>query len=341
MKKYKVAVVGCGGRSAAHIESHKNIKGSEVTACFDISAEKREAAAAKYGLKAYKSIDEMLRAEKPDIVHLVTGPETRVELMTKVSDAGVPLCAVEKPIAAGVDDWRALCKLEASSKTKFAVSHQVRWQKDLSKCREALASGKLGKILFLEMTAGMNLAGQGTHTLNYGRMMLGDPLVTSVFGQVSGWDETYAGHGAPLCSEAYLEFESGHRALWTSGPVSPFCGDPKVNWQHVRVAAYAERGRALYEEFGKWEIVSGAKTERGDYGGMDEWGKKNFAAQEGLSRAMINWLEGGDAPGTSLKASLHEWRVILALYQSSLDRKPVKLDGFEPGPGLVEKIKNN
>jgi hypothetical protein len=34
---------------------------------------------------------------------------------------------VEKPIATGVTDWRALCELERTGGTRFAVNHQLRW----------------------------------------------------------------------------------------------------------------------------------------------------------------------------------------------------------------------
>jgi predicted dehydrogenase len=199
-------------------------------------------------------------------------------------------------------------------------------------------SGDLGKTLFLDISAGMNISGQGTHTLNYGRSLIGDPKVVRVFGQISGWDSEDSGHPAPLCSEALLDFDNGCRGLWTSGPVSPRCGDPETTWQHVRVAAYAEKGRVNYEEFANWQVVCGSESEEGNFGGMDEWSQKNVEAQGGLSRAMFEWLEGGAPVGTNLKTSLHEWAVILALYQSSIEHRPIELDGYEPDPDLMNKF---
>ncbi len=337
---YKAVVVGCGGRAPDHIEAYQHLSNAKVVACCAPSARRRDPLAAKYGLRAYADAAEMIRAEKPDIVHLITWPDTRVALMTLVSDLGVPLCTVEKPIATGVADWRCLRQLEANSSTKFAVCHQVRWQPYLVKCQQALRSGRLGGVLFLDLSAGMNIAGQGTHTLNYGLSLNGDAPVTRVFGNANGWDTSDPGHPGPVTTEAYLTFANGVRGLWTSGVTSPRCGDPSTVWQHVRMAAYAERGRVLFEEFGRWEIAGPDGVECGDFGGMEAWGRNNWLAQAAFHQAMFDWLEDGrKVPGTSLKQSLHEWAVVLALYQSALTRAPVDMAAFDPPDDLVEQYR--
>jgi predicted dehydrogenase len=341
---YKAAIIGCGHRAPAHIEAYQHIPGAEVVACCAPTPTRRDALAAKYGLHAYAGIGEMVRAERPDIVHLVTWPDTRVSLMTEVAELGVPLCTVEKPIATGVPDWRQLCALEARSKTRFAVCHQVRWHPYLMPCQDALRSGRLGRVRFLDISAGMNIAGQGTHTLNYGMSLMGDVPVASVFGNAHGWDAADPGHPGPATTEAYLTFADGGRGLWVSGFTSPRCGDPTTTWQHVRVAAYADNGRVLYEEFGRWEIVGpdGGPDAgwRGDFGGMDTWRANNLRAQAGFHRAMFDWLEDDrKAPGTNLRQSLHEWAVVLALYQSALERRPVELADFDPPDDLVERFR--
>lgn len=337
MKPYRAVVIGCGGRAPAHIEAYELIPNASVVACSAPSARRREPLAAKYGLRAYADPAEMIRAEQPDIVHLVTWPDTRVELMSLVAELGVPLCTTEKPLAGGVKDWRALVALEKNSKTKFGVCHQMRWQPHLVKCQQALQSGLLGEIKFLDISAGMNIAGQGTHILNYGMSLAGDVPIVRVFASASGWDAADAGHPGPAATEAYLIFANGLRGLWTSGWVSPRCGDPDVFWQHVRAAAYAERGRVLYEEFGRWEIMGQDTEERGSFGSMAEHARNNKIAQAGFHQAMFDWLEDDQkVPGTSFKQSLHEWQVVLAMYQSALERRPVDMKDFDPPDTLIE-----
>ena len=55
---------------------------------------------------------------------------------------------------------------------------------------------------------------------------------------------------------------------------------------------------------------------------------------------MFDWLEDERrAPGTNLRQSLHEWAVVLALYQSALERRPVELTDFDPPDELVERFR--
>jgi len=336
--EYRAVLIGCGSRAPAHVDCYEQIPGARVVACCAPSPERRDALARRYGIKAYSDPAEMIQSESPHIVHLVTWPNTRVQLMSVVSKHRVPLCTVEKPIATAVSDWKQLVELEATTSTKFAVCHQFRWQPDLVRCQEAVRSGQIGKPLFLDMSAGMNIAGQGTHTLNYGRSLIGDPLVKEVFGSAHGWDTSDEAHPGPVETEAHLVFENGVRGLWTSGPVSPRCGDPSTVWQHVRAAAYGDRGYALYEEFGNWAVTGPSGIVGGEYGGPANHARNNRIAQAAFHRAMFEWLEGGPAPGTNLNTSLHEWKVVLALYQSAVDRRPIQMDGFEPADDLVNRF---
>jgi predicted dehydrogenase len=283
----------------------------------------------------------MIRKEQPDIVHLVTWPNARVELMSLVSDLKVPLCTVEKPIACGVSDWLALRKLEKATSTRFAVCHQFRWYPHLIRCQQAIASGTMGEVTFLDISAGMNIAGQGTHTLNYGRSLLGRARVQSVFGSATGFSTDDTGHPAPDTTIAQLTFDNGVRGLWSSGSVSPRCGaDPTTVWQHVRVAAYAERGRVNFEEFGKCEIISPIGSDITEWSGMEAWQVGNQLAQARFHQAMFYWLETGEAPGTSLDESLHEWAVVLAVYQSALERRVVEMATFSPPEDLFDRLRS-
>ena len=334
----KTALIGCGGRSSAHIDAYQHIPGAELTACYAPSPQRREPLAAKYGIRAYDDVEKMIRAEKPDMVHIVTPPDVRVQIMTLVSDLGVPLCTVEKPVAIAVRDWFALRELEARSSTKFAVCHQFRWQPHLMKCQEAAAASITG-LRFLDISAGLNIANQGTHSLNYGRSLIGDPRVLRVFGTVGALDQRDVRHVSPDSSAAMLTFDNGIRGMWTSGGVSPRVGDPEVDWQHVRVSAYGPQDWVNYEEFGRWDIVVADRTDGGDWGGPDEWRRNNDLAQAGFHQAMFDWLEDDTKPpGTNLEISLHEWKTVLALYESALTRRPVELEDFEPDEGLVDRL---
>ena len=134
-----------------------------LVACANLSnAERRQKFALTYGITGYADAKEMIEKERPDLVHIVTMPDQLVPLMRMVSDLGVTACLVEKPIACGIEDWQELCQLEASSETKFGVGKQFRWHPRLEDCRQALRSGDLGDLLWINFFARMNLSAQGT-----------------------------------------------------------------------------------------------------------------------------------------------------------------------------------
>jgi len=63
-KEYRVVVVGCGGRSRAHILPYQYIENAKVVACCAPSPERRDKLAAEFGLHAYASAKEMIAKEK-------------------------------------------------------------------------------------------------------------------------------------------------------------------------------------------------------------------------------------------------------------------------------------
>jgi len=337
-KVYRSAIVGCGGRSAWHAKAYKLISRGELLACCDLDAERRQSYAREFGIRPYADALEMIKKEEPDLVHIVTPPNVRIELMRVISDNSVPACIVEKPICCEVSDWKKLCELEDKTKTKFAVNHQIRWQPNFMRCQEALNSGKLGKLLFLDFSAGMNISGQGTHILDYAMSLNQDTPAVRVFGAASGDKEMKTVHPAPDTTIAQILFANGVYGMWNNGDTAPRTIDDTASYKHVRIAAYAEWGRTLYEEFGKWEIVSSERLEGGKINNTSEWEESNHAAQAGLTNAMFDWLEDDSRPvGTNLKLSLHQWNVVLGLYASSLLRMPIKIP-FDPPEDLFLRL---
>jgi len=237
---YRSATVGCGGRSTQHTRSYKLISRAELVACCDLDTERRQNYAKEFGVRPYADVAEMIKKEEPDLVHMVTPPNIRVELMQMISDNGVPACIVEKPICCEVSDWKKLCELEDKTKTKFAVNHQIRWQPNFVRCQEALNSGKLGKLLFLDFSAGMNISGQGTHILDYAMSLNEDSPVVRVFGAASGDREMKTVHPAPDTTVAQILFANGVYGMWSNGDTAPRTIDDTANYKHVRIAPYAE-----------------------------------------------------------------------------------------------------
>jgi predicted dehydrogenase len=334
----KAALIGAGARAPAHIRANLALEDVVVVACADRSGRGSERLAREYGLRAYRDVNEMLHAEQPDLVHIVTGPESHPALMQLVSRYGVPLCTVEKPLAVNAVEYPAMLRLYEESRTRFAVCHQFRWHPDYLRCHAA--QSHLGVLRLIDMSAGMTVAGQGTHILHYGMELNGGVPVATVFGTIQGWTTEDAYHPGPVSTVALLQFANGARGLWVTGRAAPLVGDPDTDWQHVRVAAYGTEGHVEWQEFGQWKVQTRSTYECGAYGGIEAWRAKNLEAQKGFHRAMVSWLDNpGMAPSTELGRALHEWKCVLALYQSALTQEPVELENFVPPPDLTDQIR--
>lgn len=335
----RAVLIGCGSRAPWYLAAYRLIPDAEVVACCDRSGIGSHHLADAYGIRAYQDVGRLLAAEQPELVHIVTGPAGRVELMEDVAAHDVPLCTVEKPVALGVADYRRLSRLVSVASTKFAVSHQFRWQPDYDGIRRAVLGGDIGRVTLLDLSAGMTIAGQGTHVLHYGLELIGGGPVVSVFGTAHGWTRQDPEHPGPIASSAVFHCENGVRGLWVTGSEAPRVGKQMAVWKHVRIAAYGEAGHALYEEFGRFHVWGHAGRHGGDYGGMETWRQNNIAAQAGFHQAMWHWQgHPDDPPSTNLRRSLDEWKVVLAVYYSALVRRPVRLSEFEPDDGLLAEF---
>jgi predicted dehydrogenase len=338
MSPYRAAILGCTDRGRMHAQAYQHVERGSLVACCDRHAEKRQAFADEFGLKAYADLEEMIRMEKPDLIHLVTAPITRVEQMKLVSELGVPACIVEKPIALEVRDWKALQELSHRTKTKFGVGAQFRYHPDLAHCREALQSGVLGALRFIDCSAVGTICDQGVHVLDWAMSLNDDLPVKRVFGAASGKENlSHPVHPSPDTTVAQLVFDNDVYGLWNLGETAPRVVDEPVYYKHCRIAAYAEKGHILYEEFGRWEIVSIQGIESG-HADLRGWRKGNHLAQAGLTSGMFDWLEDDTKPvGTNLLRSLQQWNVVLGLYASTIWRVPVELP-FEPPEDLWSQL---
>jgi predicted dehydrogenase len=183
----------------------------------------------------------------------------------------------------------------------------------------------------------MNVANQGVHILDWAMSLNGDRPPRSIFAAASGVDRKDRGHLAPESTVARIVFEGGVEGLWTNGPLARRVFDDGTTFKHNRVSAWAERGRTLYEEFGRWEIEGPGLSESGSVD-LDSWRELNHRTQAALTDAMFAWLaDAGRPAGTRLDRALLQWNAILGLYASALERRPVDLP-FDPPDDLVDRL---
>jgi predicted dehydrogenase len=146
-EKIRVAVVGAGGWGRQHARVWAARPDVQLCAVAGRTREKTAARAAEYGVPAYTDIDEMLAAERPDLVSLSLPNQGHFDATLQVIRRGYPLL-VEKPLVFSAAEADILLEEAARRNLFFAINFNHRYARPLQLAQAAVADGRLGEIVF-------------------------------------------------------------------------------------------------------------------------------------------------------------------------------------------------
>lgn len=140
-----VGVIGAGGIAQSHmraIEVNDNIR---LVAAMDVVAERAEAAADKYGGKAYTNLDDLLGDPNVEAVHVCTPHSLHVDQVLAAAGAGKHVL-VEKPMALTVSECdRMIDACEQAGKI-LMVGQVMRYYPVNHKIKDMIAGGVIGEV---------------------------------------------------------------------------------------------------------------------------------------------------------------------------------------------------
>jgi len=146
-ERLKTAVVGIGKVTDLHANSLSNLKQSLFTAVCSRSKDKAIDYAARFGVKAYTSVSEMVSNEKIDLVVICTPhPNHRIPTMDAL-EAGAHVL-IEKPFASSLADCDAMLESSRKYGKEIGVVGQRRWYLPARRVKDAIDAGKIGKPVF-------------------------------------------------------------------------------------------------------------------------------------------------------------------------------------------------
>ncbi len=336
---FKCAIIGVsGGRASGLADAYRYITRGKLAAISSRQRDKLDAFGTDYGVAArYTDYREMFAREKPDLVHVNTPPTVRLEIMRAAHDAGIPALIVEKPLACQGEDFIAIREFARTSTVKFAINHQLHFHPRRRALQHLVQDGKIGAVRFIEASARMNLAYQGTHSLeaigafNPG----GRPIM--VFGQVSGAEglqESRGQHYAPDQSLAKINYDNGVHALLQCGDNAIKVKDDDRTHIHKRIAVYGTRG------YVKWTMWSWETYMNGVHdSGIHEYPEQDILGQAGMTEAMFDWLvDDKVVHPLNIGLALQDFNTILGMYMSALHHEVVSLP-VEPEPDLLNHLR--
>ena len=209
-KKFRVAIIGCGGISQTHLEAYKQIPEVEIVAGVDISDDALERMETKWGLPKealFKDWNEMLKTIKPDGVDICTPNGVHKAPAIDAANAGCHVL-VEKPMAMNVAECEEMIAVAKKNNVKLTVGFQQRYTPYTDFFMNAKEAGTFGDIMFVkvqalrrrgipnwgvfgqkELQGGGPMIDIGVHIIEAAHYFMGSPKPVAVSGNI--W--TYLG----------------------------------------------------------------------------------------------------------------------------------------------------
>ncbi len=335
---YKCAIIGVsGGRARGQAEAYQHIDGGTLVAVSTRQQDKLDAFAETFEVPArYTDYREMFARERPDVVHVNTPPDVRLEIFEAAQEAGIPALIVEKPLAIQWEDFEAIRDFARSTTVKIAINHQLQFHPRRLILQQLVQDGAIGDVRFIDASSGMNMAYQGTHTLQAIGAFSGAGLATSVYGQVggvNGLEDTPRKHFAPDEVQGVITYDNGVQALLRCGTNAPKVGGGTIN-THKRIAVYGSKGFVEWTMW-SWQVGINGAVESGVHAYDDE----DILGQAAMTAAMFAWLEDdGALHPLNLDAAMRDFETMLAIYESGLSRQVVTLPA-QPVSDLINSLR--
>ncbi len=337
---YKCAIIGVsGGRANGHADAYTHIPRGQLACIATRNPANLEAFGDRWKVDTrYTDYREMFEREKPDLVHVNTPPDVRLEVMQAADAAGVGALIIEKPLAIQAEDYLAIRKFAESATVKVAINHQLHFHPRRSHLQKLVSEGAIGDVRLIDASARMNMAYQGTHVLQSVAAFHPQGEPASIFAQISGGNGLQEGrkqHYAPDATLATIRYRDGVSTLLRCGLNGPYvlAGDERVN-VHKQVTVYGADGYVHWSMWG-WETSIRGKHERGNHNYPDE----DILGQAAMTEAAFDWLEDDvQRHPLNLDAALLDFHILLKAYMSGLNRREETLTS-DLQPELIEALR--
>jgi len=340
----RYALIGCGRISPNHIEAAKNNHLEFVAMC-DIVPEFMRDKSEKFHLETvhqYTDYRELLKKEKPELVAIATESGKHAAIALDCIHAGCHVI-IEKPIALSISDADAIIEAGKEAGVVVCANHQNRFNKSVQYMRKALEAGRFGKLshgaAHIRWNRGKSyydqapwrgtwaqdggcLMNQCIHNIDLLRWFMGDDV-----------DEVMA--YTDQIEHPYLEAEDLGMALvkFSNGSYGLIEGTTNVYPRNLEETLYlfGETGTAkaagtsvnIIEE---WRFADGLD----DPEEVKDRFRENPPNVYGFGHTplyadVIDAIKNGRAPLVDAEAGKRALELVLAIYQSAAEHRPVKL----------------
>jgi predicted dehydrogenase len=156
----RVGLIGCGGIARIHVPYIRSYTGAEIVGVCDSNPDQARKLASQFAIaRTYTDPLALIREQRPDVVHIVTPPQTHADLAISAMEAGLHVL-VEKPMAVSEQEADRMIETARRMKVHLCVDHNRLFDPVVLKAKEMIASGALGEVVGVEAFQGL------AHTTN-------------------------------------------------------------------------------------------------------------------------------------------------------------------------------
>lgn len=144
----RFALVGCGRIAERHSQllGSGEIEGAELAGVCDIVVDRAQRIGDKFDAPFFADMHQMMETVKPDVVVVLTESGNHAKHTIELAGYGAHI-VVEKPMALSIDDADRMIMACDEGGVKLFIVKQNRFNLPVIKLREAVESGRFGKIV--------------------------------------------------------------------------------------------------------------------------------------------------------------------------------------------------
>ncbi len=153
----RVGLIGAGYIATWHAEALAATPGVTVAAVCDLSKSAAQAIAAPHGAVVFTSVDELIASNTCDAVHILTPPDLHHRLAIDCLQGGLHVL-VEKPVALSATETAEVEAAAQAAGKRFHAGHNFLGMPSYERLKQAVTTGRLGKVSSAEITWSFPLA---------------------------------------------------------------------------------------------------------------------------------------------------------------------------------------
>jgi predicted dehydrogenase len=191
MDPLRVAVFGCGFWSRFQIPAWLELPGVECVAVCDLDLNRANAVADRFSVpKRFQDPERLLQDVRPDVVDVITSPETHRHLVELAARYRIPVIC-QKPMANDLETAQGMVQLCRAAGVPFFIHENWRWQRPIRAVKKILDTGRIGAPFraridfnssfpvfdnqpFLRRLEQFILSDVGTHIFDVARFLFGE-----------------------------------------------------------------------------------------------------------------------------------------------------------------------